>query len=244
VQALTAPVAVALDAVTYLWSAALLNRIRTPEPVPEEVGPRVRVLDDIVAGVRVCAASDVIRPVWIADALMYLFAGFFMALYMLLTLRTLGLSPAVVGLIISVGGVGSFVGAWLAQPLARTLSVGFAMIVAMGVSQGANLCIALALQVPQYAVPLLVLQQLIGDMFLGAYVVHAISLRQRVLPETVLGRAGATFHATIGVMLPLGALLAGPMVDAMGLPTVVWIAACGGMLSAVVLAASPVRQLR
>ena len=243
VQWLTAPVAVTIDAITYLWSAALLNRIRTPEPMVTELPPRVSVLEDIAAGVRVCASHELIRPVLIADALMYLFAGFFMALYMLLALRTLELSPAVVGLIVSVGGIGSFAGAGIAQPLARSTSVGGAMVIALSLSQAANLCIALALHAPDHAVPLLVLQQLVGDAFLSAYAVHAVSLRQRVLPQEVLGRAGATFHATLGLMLPAGALLAGPLVDTIGLRPVVWIAASGGLLAAFVLAASPVRRL-
>ena len=244
VQALTAPIAVIVDALTYLWSAALLSGIRATEPVAQEHEPRPNVFEDIVAGVRVCTTHDLVRPVLLADAIMYLFGGFFMALYMLLTLRTLNLSPAVVGLIVSAGGIGSFLGAWLAQPLARGLGTGAAMVLSLGLSQGANLSTALALELPQLAVPLLLLQQLVGDAFLSAYAVHAISLRQRVLPQEVLGRAAATFHATLGLMLPAGALLAGPMVDAMGLSKVVWLAAIGGLIAALVLLTSRVRSLK
>jgi hypothetical protein len=61
-----------------------------------------------------------------------------------------------------------------------------------------------------------------------------------VLPQGVLGRANATFHVVTGMMLPAGALLAG----ALGLSAATWIGACGGLLAAPVLAASPVRRLR
>jgi hypothetical protein len=75
-------------------------------------------------------------------------------------------------------------------------------------------------------------------------VIHAISLRQRVLSQAVLGRANATFHVVTGLMLPTGALLAGPLADALGISAAIWVGACGGLLAAPVLVASPVRRLR
>ena len=90
--------------------------------------------------------------------------------------------------------------------------------------------------------PLLAFQQLVGDAFLSVYLIHAVSLRQRVLPTDMLGRAGATFHVTMGSMLPAGALLAGPLADAIGVATVVWIAATGGLLAVPILAMSPLRR--
>ena len=65
-----------------------------------------------------------------------------------------------------------------------------------------------------------------------------------MLPQGVLGRANATFHVVTGMMLPAGALLAGRLAGALGLSAATWIGACGGLLAAPVLAASPVRRLR
>lgn len=243
VQALTAPVAIAIDALSYVWSAALLSRIRTRESpaAPSDGGS---VLRDVRAGFRACLAHPVLGPTLIAEAIVYLFGGFFLALYMLLTLRTLGLSPGVVGLVIGVGGVGAFAGALLAPALGRRLGTGTAMVLALAVGQGAVLLIPLAVHAPALAVPLLTLQQLVGDAFLGAYAVHAVSLRQRVLPAELLGRASAAVHATTGGALALGALVAGPVATALGASAAAWIGACGGLLAVALLLASPVRRVR
>ncbi len=250
VQALTAPVAIAIDALSYLWSAALLSRIRTREsPAAAGSASTLRelpegVLRDVRAGFRACLAHPVLGPTLIADALVYLFGGFFLALYMLLTLRTLGLSPAVVGLVIGVGGIGAFAGALLAPALGRRLGTGAAMVLALAVGQGAVLLIPLAVHAPALAVPLLTLQQLVGDAFLAAYAVHAVSLRQRVLPAELLGRASAAVHATTGGALALGALAAGAVAAALGVTGAAWIGACGGLLAVALLLASPVRRVR
>jgi predicted MFS family arabinose efflux permease len=244
VQLLTAPVAVVIDALSYLWSALLLGRIRAKEAPTAVAEAGTSVLGDIRLGFRASLGHPQVGPALLADSVMYFFGGFFLALYMLLALETLGLSPATTGLIISVGGVGAFAGALIASPLERLVGMGPAMALSLAVGQAANLFIPLSLEAGELAIPLLVLQQLIGDAFLGAYGIHSISLRQRMLPPAVLGRANATFHVMTGLMLPAGALLAGPLAGALGMAPAIWIGACGGLLAAPVLLRSSLLKLR
>jgi MFS family permease len=245
VQALTAPVAVLVDGVSYLWSALLLYRIRAREaPVVVDPASKPTVWGDVATGFRAALAHPVVGPTLAAEGVMTFFGGFFLALYMIMALETLRLSPAAVGLIIGVGGVGAFAGALIAAPLGRRLGTGPAIAVSLAIGQSANLLIALAVGAGTLAVPLLVIHQLIGDAFLGAYLVHALSLRQRVLPPAVLGRANAAFHAVTGLMLPAGALVAGPLAGAIGMAPTLWIGACGGLLAVPILLAAPVLRTR
>lgn len=244
IQVLTAPFAMVVDALTYLWSAWLLGRIRAPEKAAAEPS-ETSTLHDIVTGVRACLAEPLIAPLLVAETILSFFGGFFLALYMIVALETLGLSPASVGLIISVGGIGAFAGATLAKPLARLAGTGRAMVIALAVGQASALLIPLSLQVPSgLTIPLLLVHQLVGDAFVTAFVVHMISLRQRTLPHDVLGRANATFHVATGLMLAVGALVAGPLAGAIGVMPAMWIGALGGLLVVPVLLASPLRRLR
>ncbi len=244
VQLLTAPVAVIVDALSFLWSALLLGRIRTVEVAEANAAEAATVLGDVRAGFRACLADPLVRPLLLADAVAYLFGGFFMALYMVLALETLRLSPAVVGLVISTGGIGAFAGALLAGALGRARRAGAALVVSLAVGQGAVLFVPLAAHAGRLAIACLLAQQLLGDAFAGAYRIHALSLRQRVLPAAVLGRANATFHVVTGIALPAGALIAGPLAGAIGVAPAVWVGACGGLLAIPVLLASPVARLR
>ncbi len=244
IQVLTAPVTVIIDALSYVWSAFMLSRIQAREEPATAAETEASVLGDILTGLRASLSHPVIGPVLLAEAVVYCFGGFFFALYMFFTLETLGLSPATVGLIISVGGVGAFAGALLANPLGQRMGMGPALVLALGVGQAANLFIPLAQSAGRLAIPLLVLQQLIGDAFLGAYMIHSLSSRQRVLPREVLGRANATFHVMMGLMLPAGALLAGPLAGALGMTSTLWMGACGGLLAVLVLLRPSLWRLR
>ena len=243
IQILSAPAVLVLDALSYLWSAALLARLRVRE-VPNAAGrTRARMVDDVRTGFRVTLAHPVVGPTLVADAVAYLFGGFFLALYMLFALDTLALSPATVGVVISVGGIGAFAGAALAGPLGRRVGTGGALVLALLVGQAAKLCVPLAAGAGRLTIPLLLVQQLVGDACLGAYAIHAVSVRQRVLPADVLGRATATFHVVTGAALPAGALIAGPLATALGTTTALWIGTIGGALAVPVLLRASVLRL-
>jgi predicted MFS family arabinose efflux permease len=137
--------------------------------------------------------------------------------------------------------VGAFAGALLAAPLGRALGTGRALAVALAVGQAAVLLIPLATHAGRWAVPLLAAQQLVGDAFLTAFGIHSVSIRQRELPGPVLGRANATFHVVTGALLPAGALLSGPLAEALGIAAALWIGAAGGLLAPLLLAGAEPR---
>jgi MFS family permease len=93
-------------------------------------------------------------------------------------------------------------------------------------------------------VPFLVGQQLIGDGFLSAFMILAVSVRQTALDQDVQARAGATFQVVGGLALPIGALIAGPLADVVGTGAVLWIAIAGAALPLAILARSPLWKLR
>ncbi|HET7463424.1 MAG TPA: MFS transporter [Longimicrobium sp.] len=244
IQLLTGPVAVIVDALSYLWSALLLSRIRTPEARGAARSHATSMWDGARAGFRACWADPLVRPLLLADAAAMFFGGFFMALYIVLYLETLRLSPAAAGLVISVGGVGAFAGALLAGVVGRVRRTGLAMIASLALGQAAMLFLPLAAYAGRFAIACLVAQQLVGDGFLAAYRIHAISLRQRLLPDATMGRANATFHVVAGLALPAGALVAGPLGGVIGVVPALFIGTTGGLLAVPVLLASPLRSLR
>ena len=89
----------------------------------------------------------------------------------------------------------------------------------------------------------LVGHQLVGDGMLMGYYVLAVSLRQTVLPQDTLGRANATFHVSAGVLVPIGALLAGSFASASDVRTVLWISGLAGLANPVILQLSAIRYL-
>ena len=104
VQALSAPVAVAADALSFLGSAFFLFLIRPAEP-PTDDGP-----GSVLAGARFIAGSALVRASLMAVATINFFNLMFAALYLLYAVRVLHIKAGVVGVLIGVAAVGGLLG--------------------------------------------------------------------------------------------------------------------------------------
>ncbi len=237
VQAVTAPVAIIADALSFLWSAWWLKRIEADEVTAPPVGAQ-SPLTDIAMGWRACAEHPIVFPLLLAQGTFGLFGGFFSAIYMIFTLRTLGLDAATVGIIIGVGGIGALWGAFVAMPMSRPLGIGRAVVLCLACWVATSILIPAAEGRGALVVPFLVAQQLIGDGFLSAFMILAVSIRQTALHADVQARAGATFQVVEGLSLPVGALIAGPLADVVGVGNVLWIAIAGTGVPLLILAMS------
>ncbi|XXX71980.1 MFS transporter [Sorangium sp. So ce134] len=248
IQALTAPLTMVADALSYLGSAALLGRIRAVETPVSDGGAgegRASLLEDLRVGLRHGLGHPVVGATFLAmGAQALLSGGVFSALYMLYLLEHLRLDPAAVGLIISAGGVGALGGSVIAGWLGRRVGAGPAMILSLAVGQAGAALIPLAAHLGRLAVPALVLHQLLGDAFLVAFMIHAVSARQSMLPLHVLGRVNATLHVLTGALLPAGTLTAGWLAGRIGVEATVWSGVVAGLAAPLLLLRPAVWRLR
>jgi MFS family permease len=222
IQALTAPVAVVIDAIGYVISAVLLGTIRKTE-TPAAVEEKPSVWRDIALGFGASWRHPLIRPLLLATAATTFCNGTFLALYWFYLLKNIGLEVSTIGIIIAMGGVGSLFGAIASGPLTRRLGLGRALLLFLLAGEAAGLLIPAASEPIWLAVVLLFAHQLIGDGLSVAFSVQAVSLRQRVLPLEVLARSNAAFQAVVGGLLPLGALTAGELANRIGVRPALWI---------------------
>lgn len=241
-QWLSTPIAVAANAVTYL-SAAFLATIRNPEALPAQ-SPPDHWTREVTQGFRLAWSQPHVRPLLLMTASQGLFGGVFSALYVLFAVRTLGLTPAMLGLAIGAGGVGALAGAFIAPQLSRSLGQGRAIIVAMAGAALAVLITPFAPAAPVAGLAALVVSQVIGDALAVAGGVLTASLRQTLLPQAVLGRVAGAFHASAGAMAVIGALGGGLLGQAIGPRAALLIAALGFFIPALIAVLSPLCDLR
>ncbi|MCC6917968.1 MAG: MFS transporter [Alphaproteobacteria bacterium] len=218
IQIFTAPVAILIDALSFLWSALFLMRIR----VPETVAAPAEAPESPWAGLGAIWGNAHIRPIFLSELIGMTGWGFFAALYMLFALRTLGLGIEIVGLIIGVGGIGAFVGAIIVGPAVRALGVGPALLLFIALNMGAAILLPLSLQAgPVLAIAMLAAHQLVGDAFGSAFSILGTTLRQTAAAPALLGRVNAAFVTMHAVSLLTGSLIAVPLASWLGvLPAV------------------------
>jgi MFS family permease len=244
VQLLTAPIAIAVDAISFVVSAFMLGSIRHREDPPPLKADREPVLDEIRDGLRLVVRDPVLRAFAGAQMALAALWGIFGATWFLFVLDELELGPAVLGVIAGVGGFSSFIGAILAARATRRWGIGPVAIVAMLLSAIGSAFIPLApAGLPLLAIACLVTQQLVADSAVTVYDITETSVRQTLVGDRAMGRVSSTFHVAAMLSQLTATLAAGLLAEAIGLRATAWLAPLGALVAAAILWASPVRAL-
>lgn len=242
-----APLAILLDAISYIVSAGFLMRMAklSPEKMPTVSSRESRyVLKDAIEGLRTVFAHSLLRPLVLCSANVNFFGFVFLSVYVLYLTNDLGLGPAVVGMVFALGGVGALLGAFVANPAARRLGQGPAMVVSMVLCGLFGLAIPLAVVLPTIALPMVLAAEFAQWLFLVIYRVGEVSARQQVTPDFILGRVNATQRFMVYGAIPLGGLLGGFLGEVVGVPMTLVVGMLGMLLSSGWLLLPSVRSLR
>jgi MFS family permease len=244
VQWFTGPIAVLIDSLSFLGSAALVRLIRSPEPPPAPPAGRQSVRQEIVDGLRVVWENRLLRALGLSAMLLQFSYGTVGPLVLLYVTRELGFRPGVQGLIYAVGGVSSLVGAAVAGRVAGRLGIGRTLVASMLLAGLGILFFPLARGATALSAALLVAQQLVTDPAATIHEITATTLRQAITADHVLGRVNASLRFA-GLLSTLGGTLAaGRLGETIGLRATMVVGVGGVFLAALALALSPVGALR
>lgn len=231
-----APLAVGIDALTYLASLAALAPQRVPEPSP---GVREPMLPAIRAGLAVVTRSPVLSRLATTIALNNLGWGVVSAVELLFFYQTLRLSPVLVGVLLAIGNLG-FAAIPLAPLAQRRLGTGRLLVLtALGSVAAAGL-LPLAVFAP---IPLIVASQLAFAICVPVFNVTQVTMRQRMVAPELRGRMTASMRVIVWGTFPIGALAGGALGSQLGVVPALAIAAllCG--VSVPPLLTAPIRAL-
>ncbi len=241
VERITAPLAILADALSFLASALSLALIRQPEP-PAEHEPNPHILREIADGLRTCAESPVLRALALRTAAAAFSLGLISSLYLILAVRELRLSAALLGAIISVGGVSNLFGASLAPRLLARFGAGRTLIGAALTTGLGGLLFPLAHGSVAVASGFLLASQL----FDAAWPVYSITehcVVQALTPNQYLGRVSSAMNLLFRGLIPAGAIAGGFLAGPLGVRQTMFAGVAGFLLSTAFLVFSPVRQL-
>ncbi len=243
VQIVTAPFAILIDAVSFGVSAISLVAIRARETPRPPRDARLTIFREMAEGWAVVRAHPLLFPMALNSIADHFFGSFYAVLYSLYLLQELHLSPFLLGIVISAGGVGSLVGSLFATRVVRRFGFGHTIIVLPMVASTIGLLTPLAAGPIAVATLMVFLPQLLGDGLQTVAGVARITLRQGVVADRVLGRVNATLEVLSHGIGPFGALVAAVVADQIGLRGAIAVGWLGGALAVLFLVFSPLRRL-
>ncbi|MDX2971862.1 MFS transporter [Kribbella solani] len=242
VQVLTAPVAIVADALTFVFSAVQLGRLKiTPAPSEEPAEPLLR---RAAAGMRYVLKHPYLSRSLACATTVNFFNLMSTALLVLFASRSLGLSAGTIGLAFGVGASGGLLGAVAAAPLSRRFGAG-PVIAAGAIVFPSSIAIAALADGPTW----LKAVALAAAEFVGAFAVMCFdvplnSLQAAVVHDHMRSRVAGAFSSINYGIRPLGAIAGGFLGTWIGVRETLLISAAGGLLSVLWLIGSPIIRTR
>jgi MFS family permease len=246
VSAVGAPLAVVVDAATYVYSAITIGRIKAVEPAPRPRSTGTSLGREIVHGVRWIYRGSGLAGLAVATHGWFVgnaIIGVVLAPY---ALKTLGLTPFQFGLIGAAGGIGALVGATITTRVGLLLGTGRTIIVCHVITTaGVLVMVAAGVGLSEWpSVAVLGAGQLLYGLAMGMSNSHEMSYRQLITPDDLQARTNTTMRSLNRAVMVVVAPLAGSTADRWGMqPTLLIAALVFGLVSAG-LAVTPFRSVR
>jgi len=243
VSALTAPVAMAVDALSYVVSLVSLLLIRTPEPRVER--PPTRDLRaELAEGLRWVFGNRHLRAIALVGSSCNFFTIGVSTMFVVYAVRERDIGPALLGFILSLAAVGGILGATITRPMLRWLPLGKGYQLSVGVIFLGPLLIPLAPESTPIAAAMFVCAFLLTYTGLGTANVLIMSLRQNLTPNRLMGRMNAAMRTTMFGGGALGGPIAGLLAGWLGLGPALWVLGLASAAMLIPIAASPVGKLK
>ncbi|MGW4649098.1 MFS transporter [Kitasatospora sp. NPDC004289] len=243
VSALSAPVALLVDACSYAVSLVSLLLIRTREPRPEPAAER-HLLRELRDGLGWVMRDGVLR----ALALVGFCCNFSMVtvwtMFLLHGTHDLRLGPTALGAIFATASVGGLLGALISRRVIARFPVGRVYLVAQSALLLGPTLLATATGPRPVTIAMCVLSFLTTYLGLGVAGVVIVSLRQTLTPQSMMGRMTAAFRTLLFGGGALGGLTAGLLAGRIGPGPALTVAAVGSATVVIGLALSPVTRLK
>ena len=238
-QLMDAPWVITVDAVSFVFSALCLSRIRWRAPAAA-APPQRSLRAEVATGLGFTLRHPVLRAMAASSALSSFFSSQFVAAQIPFLTREVALSPQAMGLFMSAGLVGGLLGAASAAPLARRLGLARANWQIPLMTWPVGLVVPFARAGAWAALFTVgVAVCMFGGMVNN---VTQATLRQSMTPAHLLSRVTASSRFLSWGMLPLGGLVGGALAQLVGARTTILVAEIGGAVAALPLMFSPLRR--
>jgi MFS family permease len=226
-----APLALAVDAVLLLFSAAILRGIRVAETA---AGATTRFVDSLRAGLAFVARHRLLVTMAIVVGIWQMCHHAALVVQILFATRTLGLGERAIGLCFVGLGVGTIVASGFGHRLSRRLGPGPTLVAGIAVC-GLGWCLGAAAPASAFGIGMFAAMLMLFGVGAVLIFITFLALRQAVTPAPLLGRMTSTMRWLILLPAGPGALAGGWLGEHVGLRAA--LAFAGGTALALALAA-------
>jgi MFS family permease len=223
--AIGAPLALVVDAASYVGSGALISAIRLDDHPATGAGERLPAA--VRAGLAVLWNDRRLRALTLTAALNGFFGRMIMAVLVVYLVRSAHLTAYWVGVALSIASIGFASGAAIAPWVAARIGQVGAIRLGSAIASASYLLIAIP--PANVAGPFVSAGLFVYGIGALLFTVNATTLRQTVTPAGMLGRVSSAARALSWGAIPVAGAAGGALAGVLGIRTLLLVAAAGAL---------------
>jgi MFS family permease len=239
VYAVTAPVAVLLDAICALFAAFLLLRVR----LVETVRSAKRWRDALPSGASFIWHSPLLRTALAVTATVGFFNLMFNGVLLWYFVNHLGLPTSSIGLVFSAQAAGAVLGSTMAPRISLHFGLGRMLLVGCVLFNAPLIVVPTVRDASVSGLAVLVVAAIGSGWGAAIQDVSVGSVFALVVPDEMRSQVRGSFLTVSHGMRPLGALAGAGLGTAIGVQWTMWVGAVGGLLAVAWVLPSPLLAL-
>jgi MFS family permease len=219
-----------VNAACFVLGAVLITRVALSAPAEEAPTEKRHLVAEMADGIRWLMGNSPMRTLALTILAFNVTFGAAWSVLVLYAQDRLGMSDVGFGLLTTALAVGGFVGIAIYGSLERRFSLANIMRVGLSIETATHLVLALTTS------------QLVALAVMVVFGVHAFvwgttstTVRQRAVPDALLGRVTGVYGVAIYLGLVLGAPIGGALAGAFGVTAPFWFGFVGSLLLVIVL---------
>lgn len=243
VQLITAPIAIAADALSFVVSAVAVSLIRATETLPPK-SERRSIWTEMGEGIRVAFANRFIRTV-LTMSFMFNFAiTMGDAVFILYVTRQLGLDAAHLGVVFTVGGLASVGGAAIVSRYIARLGIGPGVVTGLLTLTIGGTLVLVAGGGPDLATVYISARAALFGFSAAVINVTTGTVAQAAIPDRLQGRVGGAAQLISLGLIPVSALLGGWLGSNVGLWNTLALSVGAQLAAFLYVVTSPLRGIK
>jgi MFS family permease len=220
-----------VDAVSFGLGAILIfSMAGSYRPARDAATPPTKIRTDVAEGLRWLWKHKLLRTLGIMTGVHNLTSNATFSLFVLYALEILDLSEEGFGILMAAMAVGGLVGSLTGHRLARLFGDGLSFYVITLGAAGVNLIIGLTSSALVVGIV-----SIVFGVGIAWWNVIAVSLRQSIVPDRLMGRVNSVYRLLAWGTMPLGAIVGGLLAELFGLRAPYFFSAAGLLLLAVAI---------
>jgi MFS family permease len=218
VQVLTAPIAIVIDAFSFLFSAFFVKGIQYKEEIKrEKILNFNNVVSDLKEGISFVLNEKFLRLFLLTSGSTNLINTFLFPIYIVFVTQILKFDAYLIGILFSFGGIGAILGSTVCKVLTERFGQGNIIFATVFFTMITSIIVPFVTNNSVTSLIVLAVLQFIQGLAVTIRNISQVSIRMILTPNELQGRMNSSFRFVLYGVVPVGSILGGLSGDLIGI---------------------------